>query len=82
MFYIAICVAVRGLAAHLHHLGLPPDAAHQLQRESLRAAFLKCALLWHPDRHAEAQPADVEIKFKQAQESYAILSAYAASSAS
>ena len=43
--------------------------------EQLKKAFLKCAVLWHPDKHNGNERARVqaEEKFKQAQDSYAFL---------
>eukprot|EP00877_Chromochloris_zofingiensis_P003251 jgi/Chrzof1/12927/Cz07g12180.t1 len=54
---------------YLHVLGLSHD--NQLDRTSIKAAFHKAAIQWHPDKHVStADKADAEAKFKRAKEAY------------
>jgi len=50
-------------------------SAVDVTSEGLKKAFLRCAVLWHPDKHTgnERSRAQAEDKFKQAQTSYAFL---------
>src|ERR1700716_3541176 len=41
--------------------------------EEIKAAYRKCALKWHPDRHPEDK-ADAEVKFRESAEAYSVLS--------
>jgi molecular chaperone DnaJ len=41
--------------------------------EEIKAAYRKCALKWHPDRHPEDK-AEAEVKFRESTEAYSILS--------
>jgi molecular chaperone DnaJ len=41
--------------------------------EEIKAAYRKCALKWHPDRHPEDK-ADAEVKFRESTEAYSVLS--------
>lgn len=58
---------------HLGILGM--SSAVGLTSVQLKKAFLKCAVLWHPDKHTgnERTRAKAEERFKQAQTSYAYL---------
>ena len=63
---------------HLRILGLHSTA--NLNAEKLRAAFLKAAMQWHPDRQSSSDEARIaaEEKFKQIHSSYQFLqSSYA-----
>lgn len=54
-------------------LGVPPSAT----TSDIRRAYLRLALLWHPDRHAGAGPEEIaaaESWFKEIGEAYAVLS--------
>ena len=41
--------------------------------EEIKAAYRKCALKWHPDRHPEDK-AEAEVKFRESTEAYSVLS--------
>src|SRR3984893_1826694 len=41
--------------------------------EEIKAAYRKCALKWHPDRHPEDK-AEAEVKFRESAEAYSVLS--------
>ena len=41
--------------------------------EEIKAAYRKCALKWHPDRHPEDK-AEAEAKFRESTEAYSVLS--------
>ena len=51
-------------------LGVERDA----NEESLKKAYRKLALKWHPDRHAEGKREQAEAKFKKVGEAYEVLS--------
>lgn len=54
-------------------LGVPPSAT----ASDIRRAYLRLALLWHPDRHAGAKSEEIaaaEAWFKEIGEAYAVLS--------
>ncbi len=61
--------------AHLGVLGVDMAGSGSMTSERLRKAYLKCVVLWHPDKHTgnERTRALAEEKFKQAQTSYAFL---------
>lgn len=69
---ISVCVVFLFAAVtqeYLHVLGLSHD--NQLDRTSIKAAFHKAAIQWHPDKHVStADKADAEAKFKRAKEAY------------
>src|SRR6202140_5694201 len=41
--------------------------------EEIKAAYRKCALKWHPDRHPEDK-AEGEVEFRESTEAYSVLS--------
>jgi molecular chaperone DnaJ len=41
--------------------------------DEIKAAYRKCALKWHPDRHPEDKP-EAEAKFRESTEAYSVLS--------
>src|ERR1700720_2741267 len=41
--------------------------------EEIKAAYRKCALKWHPDRHPEDKT-EAEVKFRECTEAYSVLS--------
>ncbi len=41
--------------------------------DEIKAAYRKCALKWHPDRHPEDK-AEAEVKFRESTEAYSVLS--------
>jgi len=41
--------------------------------EEIKAAYRKCALKWHPDRHPEDK-AEAEVRFRESAEAYSVLS--------
>jgi DnaJ family protein B protein 4 len=68
--------AEQAAKAHMSILGM--SSAVGLTSDGLRKAFLKCAVLWHPDKHTgnERTRAHAEERFKQAQTSYTFLQTY------
>ena len=71
-------IADSAAASHLNMLGLSSTSG--IDAGSLRKAFLKCAMQWHPDRHAGSERGKMhaEEKFKQIQISYTALQSYLA----
>src|SRR5260370_31072889 len=41
--------------------------------DDIKAAYRKCALKWHPDRHPQDK-AEAEVKFRESTEAYSVLS--------
>eukprot|EP00798_Chlamydomonas_sp_ICE-L_P010205 gene10205-8121_t len=64
------------VSQHLATLGLAPDVS--IDAATIKAAFMKCAMAWHPDRHQTVAPTSEEMqnirsmedKFKRAQAAY------------
>ena len=49
-------------------------AQHErLTSATLREAFRKLALVWHPDRHPEGSKQAAEARFKEVQDAYNVL---------